>query len=73
MTQALIDYYNNTAKPILGCKTWEDLEKIECGPCIIKHVGKQEDVGYACLFFACNESSYCTGTNIMIDGGYSSL
>jgi NAD(P)-dependent dehydrogenase (short-subunit alcohol dehydrogenase family) len=28
-----------------------------------------DEVAYACLFFACDESSYCTGSVLAVDGG----
>eukprot|EP01084_Bolivina_argentea_P216789 368215_1 len=40
---------------------------------IIKELGKVEDVGNAALFFASDESKYCTGCNLMVDGGWSAL
>jgi NAD(P)-dependent dehydrogenase (short-subunit alcohol dehydrogenase family) len=38
----------------------------------IGHCGLPEDVAYACLFLACDESSYVTGVILPIDGGISS-
>lgn len=40
---------------------------------IIKRVGRPEDVVSAALYLASDESSFVTGTNIIIDGGYSTL
>lgn len=33
-------------------------------------VGEPEDVGYAVLYLASDEANYATGTNLVIDGGY---
>jgi 3alpha(or 20beta)-hydroxysteroid dehydrogenase len=35
----------------------------------IKRMGTPSDIGYAVLFFASDESSYCTGTQLVVDGG----
>jgi 3alpha(or 20beta)-hydroxysteroid dehydrogenase len=36
----------------------------------IKRIGRPEEVAYAVLFFASGESSYCTGTSLVVDGGH---
>jgi 3alpha(or 20beta)-hydroxysteroid dehydrogenase len=36
----------------------------------IPRTGTPEEVAYAVLFFACDESSYCTGSSLVIDGGH---
>ena len=35
----------------------------------MQRVGTVREVANATLFFACSESSYCTGTELMVDGG----
>lgn len=40
---------------------------------IIKRVGQPEDVVSAALYLAADESSFVTGSNIIVDGGYSTL
>ena len=37
----------------------------------LKRLGLAEEVGSAALFLACDGSSYITGANIMVDGGWS--
>ncbi len=32
-------------------------------------VGNTREIANATLFFACDESSYCTATHLMVDGG----
>ncbi len=39
--------------------------------CLIKRIGNPEDVAFAALFLASEESSYVTGTDILVDGGVS--
>jgi len=34
-------------------------------------MGKAEEIANACLFFASDESSYCNGSDLMVDGGTS--
>jgi 3alpha(or 20beta)-hydroxysteroid dehydrogenase len=36
---------------------------------IMGRVGHVREIANATLFFACDESSYCTGTHLMVDGG----
>ena len=35
--------------------------------------GRGEEVGYAVLFLASDEASYITGTELVVDGGFTSL
>ena len=36
----------------------------------IQRMGQPRDIGYAALFFASDESAYCTGTSLVVDGGH---
>lgn len=36
----------------------------------IRRKGKPRDIANAVLFFACDESSYCTGASLVVDGGH---
>lgn len=40
---------------------------------IIKRVGEPKDVVAVALFLASEEASFITGTNIVVDGGYTAL
>ena len=37
---------------------------------LLRRPGKAEDIGYTALFLASDESSYITGTDIVVDGGW---
>lgn len=36
----------------------------------LKRIGQPRDIGHACLFFASDESAYCTGASLVVDGGH---
>ena len=36
---------------------------------MLRLVGNTREIADATLFFACNESSYCTAAHLMVDGG----
>lgn len=36
----------------------------------MKRLGRPEEIAYGALFLACDESSYMTGAELVIDGGY---
>ncbi len=39
----------------------------------VGHIGKAEDIAYAALYLASDESSYIVGTELVVDGGASQL
>jgi NAD(P)-dependent dehydrogenase (short-subunit alcohol dehydrogenase family) len=47
----------------------EELVKITIKDHFLKKLGSVDDVAYAVLFFASDESSFITGTSLLIDGG----
>ena len=53
----------------LGLTKAELVEKT-IGDHFIKRLGSTLDCAYASLFLASDESSFITGTHIMLDGGY---
>ena len=49
--------------------TFEQWEALKVKDVIMGRVGHVREIANATLFFACDESSYCTGTHLMVDGG----
>ncbi len=43
--------------------------KLKTKDVMLGRVGHVREVANATLFFACDESSYCTGTHLYVDGG----
>jgi hypothetical protein len=40
---------------------------------LLRRSGKAEDIAFAALFLASDESAYITGTDIVVDGGWFSV
>eukprot|EP00051_Salpingoeca_urceolata_P029868 m.491286 g.491286 ORF g.491286 m.491286 type:complete len:283 (-) comp29582_c0_seq1:19-867(-) len=49
--------------------TYEEWEALKTKDVMLGRVGNTREVANATLFFAADESSYCTGTHLMVDGG----
>jgi len=49
--------------------TYEHWEKIKTQDMILGRVGNVREIANAALFFASDESSFCTGSHLMVDGG----
>ena len=54
-----------------GAHDWsyEEWEKLKVKDVMLQRVGHPREIANATLFYACEESSYCTGSHLMIDGG----
>jgi NAD(P)-dependent dehydrogenase (short-subunit alcohol dehydrogenase family) len=49
--------------------SFEEWESLKTTDVILGRVGRVREVANATLFFASDESSYCTATHLMVDGG----
>jgi len=49
--------------------TFDQWEKLKTKDVMMGRTGHVREIANATLFFACDESSYCTGTHLMVDGG----
>jgi NAD(P)-dependent dehydrogenase (short-subunit alcohol dehydrogenase family) len=47
-----------------------EYEKVNTANQSIRRLGQPIDVAYACLFLACDESTWITGVNLPVDGGF---
>ncbi len=51
-------------------RTYEEVKKIREDWTMVGRLGKPEDVAYAVLYLASDESSFVTGTELVVDGGF---
>jgi NAD(P)-dependent dehydrogenase (short-subunit alcohol dehydrogenase family) len=49
--------------------TFDHWQSLKTKDVMLGRVGHVREIANATLYFACDESSYCTGTHLMVDGG----
>ena len=60
---------------IAGSKNYQNKKFIKnySNKTLLKRMGKTQDISSAVLFLCSNESSYITGTDLYVDGGWSAI
>ncbi len=58
-------------RPFLGEEDDAPLRVLFASKCLIPRIGQPEDIVNAAVFLASDESSYITGVNLPVDGGFS--
>jgi NAD(P)-dependent dehydrogenase (short-subunit alcohol dehydrogenase family) len=58
-------------RPFLGEEPDAPLRTLFASKCLIPRIGEPEDIVNAAVFLASDESSYITGVNLPVDGGFS--
>lgn len=67
LTRASYDHMERTGTKL------EEFLAAEAPKHLLNRVGQPREVAYAILFLASDESSFITGTHLMVDGGYTAI
>lgn len=58
-----------TLCPCTPLPSYEEWEALKIKDVMLQRVGNVREIANATLFYACDESTYCTGSHLMVDGG----
>lgn len=59
-----------TPMAYVGRENFDELKDAIGNSLPLKRIGQSEDIAYAVLYLASDESSWVTGTNLVVDGGF---
>ncbi len=57
-------------RTIKECGSAEKFDDLARGNCRVGRAGRPAEIARAALFLACDDSSFVTATDLLVDGGY---